>query len=285
MNRLRSRSRRSKFWMKIIIHDLNNIPLASGTVYVRWHMKGSDARGRTNRVPIRDHKASWEHSCEVEKVRMGIDRDGVLEGRIVEFEVVNLHSEEKVILGGLRLNVAEYVRVEPAGRRYLLENSKVNSTLKITIELRQISGEENFSTPPMSSGQVFRGITGVMLEHNHQSLLSDTLHAPSIPASLNTVAAASSTPSLYRKTLTASWQRQDGELPAEEAIEDIFAGGDGWAKDASRKLIAGSESATTDDIIVGSVPNAGVDAVKRNGEIMRWAESDDLRSWVVPTFT
>lgn len=35
---------------------------------------------------------------------------------------------------------------------------------------------------------------------------------------------------MYRKTLAASWTCQLGELPADECIEDIFAGGDGWGK-------------------------------------------------------
>lgn len=35
---------------------------------------------------------------------------------------------------------------------------------------------------------------------------------------------------MYRRTLAASWAAQAGELPADECIEDIFAGGDGWAK-------------------------------------------------------
>lgn len=36
---------------------------------------------------------------------------------------------------------------------------------------------------------------------------------------------------MYRRTLAASWAAQAGQLPADECIEDIFAGGDGWAKD------------------------------------------------------
>lgn len=35
---------------------------------------------------------------------------------------------------------------------------------------------------------------------------------------------------MYRRNLAASWAAQEGELPADECIEDIFAGGDGWGK-------------------------------------------------------
>jgi hypothetical protein len=33
---------------------------------------------------------------------------------------------------------------------------------------------------------------------------------------------------MYRRTLAASWACQAGDLPADECIENIFAGGDGW---------------------------------------------------------
>jgi hypothetical protein len=41
---------------------------------------------------------------------------------------------------------------------------------------------------------------------------------------------------IYRRTLVASWSCQAGELPADECIESIFAGGNGWRdKDAVSK--------------------------------------------------
>jgi hypothetical protein len=33
---------------------------------------------------------------------------------------------------------------------------------------------------------------------------------------------------MYRRTLAAYWSAQPGEFKADECIEDIFAGGDGW---------------------------------------------------------
>lgn len=35
---------------------------------------------------------------------------------------------------------------------------------------------------------------------------------------------------MYRRTLAASWAAQAGELPADQCVEDIFAGGDGWGR-------------------------------------------------------
>ncbi|KAK9481848.1 N-terminal C2 in EEIG1 and EHBP1 proteins-domain-containing protein [Lipomyces starkeyi] len=277
MNVLIPKSRRPKFAVKVTIHDLANIPLVSGFVFVRWHLQDSargDARGRTDKVPIKDHKAIWNYEREIARVRMVIEKDGMLSDKHVVFEVISEYSGEKVELGTLQLNMAEFVKEKPTGRRYLLHESKINSTIKITLDCRQLSGDANFSTPPLSSGQVFGGITGVIAEQKEKD---DPLHVPS-----QLIVASQATPSLYRKTLTASWQRQDGELPAEECIEDIFAGGDGWAKDSDglsrgRRL---TEDLPNSDLS-GTVPGAGVDLKRKNGEIMGWAERDDLRSWTI----
>ena len=45
---------------------------------------------------------------------------------------------------------------------------------------------------------------------------------------------------MYRRTLAAYWSAQPGELKADECIEDIFAGGDGWG---DREKPYGSQSA------------------------------------------
>lgn len=42
---------------------------------------------------------------------------------------------------------------------------------------------------------------------------------------------------MYRRALAASWAAQPGELPADQCIEDIFSGGDGW-KDGYEQAIA-----------------------------------------------
>lgn len=53
---------------------------------------------------------------------------------------------------------------------------------------------------------------------------------------------------MYRKTLAASWAAQDGELPADECIEDIFAGGDGWGKIRKEGKKSGKPSSTDGEV-------------------------------------
>jgi len=40
---------------------------------------------------------------------------------------------------------------------------------------------------------------------------------------------------MYRRALAASWSAQPGEHTADEVIENIFAGGDGWSLSSAKK--------------------------------------------------
>ena len=52
---------------------------------------------------------------------------------------------------------------------------------------------------------------------------------------------------MYRRALAASWGAQPGELPADECIENIFAGGDGWSKEEDRNTPAVQGKSHEDD--------------------------------------
>lgn len=51
---------------------------------------------------------------------------------------------------------------------------------------------------------------------------------------------------MYRRSLAASWAAQPGELPADQCIEDLFSGGDGWkegghGQGSTPQIVHGSE--------------------------------------------
>ncbi|KAI5277461.1 hypothetical protein KEM54_004999, partial [Ascosphaera aggregata] len=59
-------------------------------------------------------------------------------------------KSDKSLLGRVKLNLAEYVNEgredEGVVRRYLMQDSKINSTLRIGIAMRLVEGENNFNT-------------------------------------------------------------------------------------------------------------------------------------------
>jgi hypothetical protein len=107
---------------------------------------------------------------------MTVDKNGMLQESVIELEVIQEYSGggrgERITLGSVKLNLAEYVEqsemngteTEEPGvtRRYLMQNSKINSTLKLCVYLRQTEGDKNFIAPPLKTAQVFSGIAGIV---------------------------------------------------------------------------------------------------------------------------
>ncbi|PSK34071.1 hypothetical protein B9Z65_8397 [Elsinoe australis] len=234
------KNRRPKFDLHFRIHDLNNVPLVSGTSLIKWHLASSTAaehRGKTPKYTIKDHKVVYDFEKTIQ-VRLVIGKDGVLQESHVHFEILQEYQSsgrsERITLGTIKLNLAEYVDIgqhdQADGgsitRRYLMQESKINSTLKIEISMKHLEGDKNYTAPPLRTAPVFGGIAGIMA--------SDVADAPEEGAHMPSLSSKSrengELQDMYRRTLAASWAAQPGEPRADECIEDIFAGGDGWGQ-------------------------------------------------------
>lgn len=132
-------------------------------------------------------------------------------------------------------------------RRYLMQNSKINSTLKVGILMIQLDGERNYVAPALKTAPVFGGIAGLMAggQGTTGEPLEPQTELPPGEAASSGVATTTD-PSIagksrdiyeiqdmYRRALAASWASQPGEIPADECIEDIFGGGDGFRSGTS----------------------------------------------------
>ncbi|EXJ85626.1 hypothetical protein A1O1_05992 [Capronia coronata CBS 617.96] len=254
------KNRKPKFDLTLRIIDLTNIPLIYGTVCVRWHVASSSAaehRGRTDKAYIVEHKATWDYTKDF-PVRLTIDKNGMLQERALHFEVLQEFSEGgrggRVHLGSVKLNLAEYAR-PPEGtnnraphddgddgaitRRYLLQDSKVNSTLKVGIKMIQTEGDTNFTAPPLRSAMVIGGIAEV--------LSAEVGEGDDIPSITSKTRELSEAQDIYRRTLAATWACQAGELPPDKLVEDIFSGGDGGQIAAPPKSTKQSRSSPREE--------------------------------------
>ena len=69
---------------------------------------------------------------------------------------------------------------------------------------------------------------------------------------------------MYRRTLAASWAAQVGELPADECIENIFAGGDGWGKEGSNNHLQAPGAKKSEDSTGDAGSEGEIKAVHRH---------------------
>jgi len=257
----------------------------------------------------------------------------------IQFEIVQEYSptgKERICLGNVRLNLAEYVTsgaaagaaagggeeeiqgtlgghttgapaggaaagatvgsnahaaagvdaaaaTEPLGvvRRYLLQDSKINSTLKVRVPLQpllspslspfsrfqskdrwliplshnlkigihmsQTEGDRSFRAPQLRTAPVFGGLAGIL---SSEAGAGDGDDGSNMPSMSSKAQESGKLQDLYRRNLCASWAAQHGELAADKCIEDLFAGGDGWAR-------LGDAAAPTSQASAGSTARVG----------------------------
>ena len=177
---------------------------------------------------------SYEYTKTV-TVRLTVDKGGMLAEAPVRLEVLQEYAGgargERIVLGTLKLNLAEYVEASEEGdegvvRRYLMQNSKINSTLKVGVTMKFLEGDRTFTAPQLKTAPIFGGIAGIMGGDQRDSDSED-----SAPALLSKTRDTGEMQDMYRRNMAAFWAAQPGELPADQCVEDIFAGGDGWARE------------------------------------------------------
>lgn len=159
----------------------------------------------------------------------------------------------------MRLNLAEYARPPKEAtdrdpqdegdegtitRRYLLQESKVNSTLKVGIKMKQTEGDTNFIAPPLRSAMVIQGIAGV--------LSAEVGEGDDIPSMTSKTRELSEAQDIYRRTLAATWACQAGELPPDKLVEEIFQGGDGGQLPVPPKSSLASRPRSTEESSLSS---------------------------------
>lgn len=215
-------------------------------------------RGKTDKALIHEHRATWDYVKEL-PVRLTIDKTQTLEECYIHFEILQEYHDGgrggRVLLGNVKLNLAEYTRLPNPSRsdtpeddeggitrRYLLQDSKVNSTLKVGIKMTQTEGDTNFIAPPLRSAMVIGGIAGV--------LSTEAGEGEDIPSITSKTKELSEAQDIYRRTLAATWACQAGELPPDKLIEDLFNGGDGGRMQPP-PTSARQEAAAKDDNGVG----------------------------------
>lgn len=130
----------------------------------------AEHRGTTSKAPIKEHKVTWEYERSL-LVRLSMDKTNMLQECFIEFEVIQDYNGgargEKITIGRVRLNLAEYADIHDEEgkvmvRRYLMQDSKINSTVKIGLGMSQVDGDRNFIAPPLRTAAVFEGFTGIM---------------------------------------------------------------------------------------------------------------------------
>ena len=145
MNSLLGKRYAATYQVQLQIHDLNDVPLNTGKLYVKWkwHENGRSESGFTAHREVADNEVIWEQAYEY-RVDIYVSRKTKLaEDHILRLSVRQetksgkSHSRIGVVL----INHTEFLSTNQSTRRHLLKESRVNSSLKVTINMQHVSGD------------------------------------------------------------------------------------------------------------------------------------------------
>ncbi|KAI8081880.1 N-terminal C2 in EEIG1 and EHBP1 proteins-domain-containing protein [Gilbertella persicaria] len=223
-----SKSRRIDFELTLLIQDLTNIPLVSGLYYIKWRLKNTThTSGTTARAPIRDHCVFWGHPIST-MAHLVVSKQQVLSSCEFRLDVYQeLGGKDTVSIGSLTINLSEYAGSGLTSRRYLLDDCKFNSTLKLSIQVDQKSNPHlEYTIPPLKKQQIFADIpsmiterSAVFEERSLASLSNTHLQQPSTETGIKKSQSAVSLPRYCRQV--TPFHDTDDPSPT-DLVEELF---------------------------------------------------------------
>ena len=135
---------------------------AGGSSLVTYQNVSTVGKGETQKVEVKQHKASWCYGLfNPIQVKLHVDKSGDLMEKKLEFRVMyeteatyQRHSD-KLSLGVVCLNIVDYVREDELAvtNRFLLTDSRINSLLSISIQMKLTRGSyKEFNLPQTNFG-------------------------------------------------------------------------------------------------------------------------------------
>ncbi|KAJ1922273.1 hypothetical protein H4219_000135 [Mycoemilia scoparia] len=192
-----AKNRLAIFEVRLGIHDLTNMPLPIGRYYAKYRLQGTT--GATPKKSIKHHAVYWEYQAR-HRVEMIIGKDGLLSSCML---VVKVKREERQgkssTMGVLNLDLSQYAALpNEVSRRYLLEDSKVNSNIRISVNMSLLEECDPFRTPPINRAQFLSELDEIATDFscpggpdvssttaNSHSSHTTSLHKSGIPTTLS----------------------------------------------------------------------------------------------------
>ncbi|KAI8826660.1 N-terminal C2 in EEIG1 and EHBP1 proteins-domain-containing protein [Fimicolochytrium jonesii] len=179
-----SKARKVKFEATCVVHDLTNLPYVSGLYYVKWKLKMKE--GSSQKCTVKDHTVTFDTPIPLQPTLI-IGKDGVL----LPCELILYIRQTGVNagkgsedVGRVVVNLAEFGAERERTRRYLLQDSRVNSILRITVKMQLVKGDPTYKVPETTlrdlSSEGLRGVFSDQASDSDQGAL-DSPHIPHQP--------------------------------------------------------------------------------------------------------
>ncbi|PVU91849.1 hypothetical protein BB559_003953 [Furculomyces boomerangus] len=166
------RGKNAIFNFDIDIHSLDNVTLISSLFYIKWSIKKNS--GRTGLIPVTNHSVQLNVKIK-DSIKINISKDNELSEYYLSVHVYHIgNSEKRLKVGFLNLNLSEYVKMQNSTRRYILQQCRINATLRISINATQIDGPTDFVVPQLNRQILISEISELVFKNEAKSNTVDS---------------------------------------------------------------------------------------------------------------
>lgn len=182
------------------LHELNNVPNFEPTkTYAVISINNSHSKFTSKQVDIVNNKGKFPDEPFKFEFKSQTDKNGSIQTRYLQitfFTKISSNSTQKPSkLGNVNINLIDFIKSDNQEVRFLLENSKSNAIIKLSIVVKADDGLDDISLP-ISHFKNFNST----IESTIQQKLSKPTQSPSISCNLP----MGSTTSQYSKLKSAS---------------------------------------------------------------------------------
>lgn len=75
-------------------------------------------------------------------------------------------GKENILFGYTNIDLAPFADHGRTARRFLLKDSKTNATIRITVDMKYIGGDQDWAPPPLAEGHLVTGVADLTNEEN-----------------------------------------------------------------------------------------------------------------------
>ena len=138
------------------IESLEEIPIKATDVSAHWNFKENNSlfkqkivEGKTEGKHVQNNRVEWKQQFKIPISMFVNPKSNELEPRFLQIQILarkTIHSPTADNLGKVNINLQDFSQTGKLTKSFLLRDSKLNSTLKISIELFQLNGDPFFKS-------------------------------------------------------------------------------------------------------------------------------------------
>ncbi len=142
------KGRKLEFAIVVHVHSLNNFPLGSDGVFFKLKQPDGSQKPHWSQTYFFSNNAvSFEESVPL-MASMTVDSaTNVIQSHVLRLSIRQLTTKSFQRLGVVLVDLAELANQRETTRRYLLENSRYNASLLLSIKTQQTQGDPQFICP------------------------------------------------------------------------------------------------------------------------------------------